>query len=324
MGKQPRERPDVLVVVADDRRQRLRRAAAQEPEVPARDLPPVDVVVALHPEQHPLDRPEPRIVHAVAEEPPDEWAGGRGDRRPRERRAEPSGSGSRGAASRTRGRCRSRARHHEEGAGRLPRAARPPRRGPAAAAGPGGTCHPSTSRGRSGRPRSPRPSPDPSSRCRGRRAVGRRAAARGAPRVDGGRPAGRSHRPRPGHGRRSARRSPRRPPLPPAGWRGRGSRWADTAAGRRQCRVQRWRHESGPAGGRVDRSMGRESTRSSRCREPGARPELRQESQGEPARIDVRLETRPRTRRATAVAVARGDEVGRSGQQLVVALPQPL
>ena len=41
------QRPDVLVVVADDGGQRLGRPAAQEAEVAPRDLPAVDVVVAL-------------------------------------------------------------------------------------------------------------------------------------------------------------------------------------------------------------------------------------------------------------------------------------
>ena len=72
VGQQPGQRPDVLVVVPDDLGQWRRRAAAQEVEVQAGDLPAVDIRSAVHPEQLDLDRPEARIGQAVAEDPPDE------------------------------------------------------------------------------------------------------------------------------------------------------------------------------------------------------------------------------------------------------------
>jgi hypothetical protein len=61
------ERADVLVVMADDGRQGLSGPAAEEAEVPARDLPAVDVVVADETEQCPFDRRQASVVHPVAE-----------------------------------------------------------------------------------------------------------------------------------------------------------------------------------------------------------------------------------------------------------------
>ena len=51
VGEQPTERSHVLVVVPDDGGERLRRTAAEEAEVTARDLPAIDVVEALDPER---------------------------------------------------------------------------------------------------------------------------------------------------------------------------------------------------------------------------------------------------------------------------------
>jgi hypothetical protein len=70
VGEQPGERPDVLVVVADDVDQRLDRAAAQERQVVPRDLPALDVADAVQAEQLGLGRPEPGIAEPMAEEPP--------------------------------------------------------------------------------------------------------------------------------------------------------------------------------------------------------------------------------------------------------------
>ena len=70
--EQPRQRADVLVVVADDVDERLGRAAAQEAEVAARDLPAVDVAVAVQAEQPGLGRPQPGVGQPVAEQPPDD------------------------------------------------------------------------------------------------------------------------------------------------------------------------------------------------------------------------------------------------------------
>ena len=57
--------------MAHDRGEWLRGAATEEPEIPARDLPAVDVVDAGDAEQHPLDRSEPGVIHPVAEQAPD-------------------------------------------------------------------------------------------------------------------------------------------------------------------------------------------------------------------------------------------------------------
>ena len=71
-GEQPRQRADVLVVVADDRRERLGRATTQEPEVAAGDLPALDVAVAVHPEQSRLHGSQPCVLEAMAEQPTDD------------------------------------------------------------------------------------------------------------------------------------------------------------------------------------------------------------------------------------------------------------
>ena len=57
---------------------------------------------------------------------------------------------------------------------------------------------------------------------------------------------------------------------------------------------------------------------------PACAPELGEQAQGERLRVDARLEPRPGAGRTAAVAAARGDEVGRAGDELVVAVPQPL
>ena len=90
--QQARERADVLVVVPHDLDERLGRAATQESEIPAGDLPALDVAVPLQPQQPGLGRPQAGVVEPVSEEPSDdrqqvEMAGM--DRRAR---AGPSGS----------------------------------------------------------------------------------------------------------------------------------------------------------------------------------------------------------------------------------------
>jgi hypothetical protein len=72
MGEQSCQGDHILGVVASDRDEWQRRAATQEVEVASRDLPPVDVLVALDPEQRLLDRSQPGVEHSVPEHPPDE------------------------------------------------------------------------------------------------------------------------------------------------------------------------------------------------------------------------------------------------------------
>ena len=124
-GDETRQRADVLVVVADDREQRLGRAAAQEAEVPTRDLPAVDVAVALRqPEQRRSRR------SAAGRRPSD------GGRAPDERQEVEVAGVRRGGSTghpvarheqrpvEARGRCTSRARHRA-GCGRRARRAVP-------------------------------------------------------------------------------------------------------------------------------------------------------------------------------------------------------
>ena len=63
---------DVLVVVAHDGGQWLRRPAPQEPEVAPGDLPAIDVVMALDAEERALDRLQASVVHPVPEQAPDD------------------------------------------------------------------------------------------------------------------------------------------------------------------------------------------------------------------------------------------------------------
>ena len=121
---------------------------------------------------------------------------------------------------------------------------------------------------------------------------------------------GRSRRPR-------RRRRPARPArCEPSAERLRSA--ADGAAGARRSR-------------RAARKFASRRSRSARrSRRQPPRPatvagaELAQQPEGERLRVDVRLEPRPGAGGAAAVAGARGDELRRPGDQLVVALEQPL
>ena len=56
----------------DDGQERVRRTAAEEPEVAGRDLPAVDVVVADHAQERLLGRAQPGVRHPVAEHAADD------------------------------------------------------------------------------------------------------------------------------------------------------------------------------------------------------------------------------------------------------------
>ena len=304
-----------------------RRPAAQELEVAARDLPALDVAVAVHAEQLGLDGPQARIGHPVAEHAPDdrqqvEVAGV--DRRG------PAGHpvpGRRAAASRSRGRCRSRARRRRDGA---PRARSSSARSSPWSGRRSWTCRkrsrPPTSRARRGRRPCPRPSRARSSRCRGRRAARPAAVARAASRAAPGRPAigraGDLARGRPALGRRDdlavdGGRQPRRELV------GRGPR--------RVARVDR-RPAAGPRAGaaryrssRRSRVAPRRRSRLGRVRRPPrsaprAPPAAAARAPGRRRRARGAARCRP----GSPLAAARRDEVGGPGDQLVVAVPQPL
>ena len=143
--EQPRQRANVLPVVADDLHQRLGWGSAEEVEEPARDLPALDVAVAMRAEQLDLDRPKPGVGHPMPEDPTDErqqvkvagerrWGGTRHPV-PRDEQRPVEAAAVVGHEPRVRG----------EVAARDARAARPPPDGPAAGAGPGGTARPPTS-----------------------------------------------------------------------------------------------------------------------------------------------------------------------------------
>ena len=189
MSEEPGERPDVLVVVAGDLGERLRRPAAQELVIATGDLPALDVADPMQAEELGLRGPQARVGHPVAEQAPDdrqqvEVAGM--DRRrptgqPKPRRQE--------RPVERRGRCRSRARRSAGWPPRSRSAALVPRRGRGASAGPAGSGRrPPTSRGRRGRRPCPRPSRARSSRCRDRRAARPAAVVRGVSRAAPGRP----------------------------------------------------------------------------------------------------------------------------------------
>ncbi len=63
------QRADVLVVVAHHVDERSDGPAPQEPEIARRDLPAIDIPMALHPEQARLGGAQASVVEAVAEQP---------------------------------------------------------------------------------------------------------------------------------------------------------------------------------------------------------------------------------------------------------------
>ena len=287
-AEQPGQRPDVLVVVADDGRERLRGAAAQEPEVAARDLPAVDVAVPVQAQQARLGGSQPGVAQPVAEHPADdrqevEVAGmdRRGpavhpvpgdEQRPVEAAAVVGHEPALGMAGATRSGAPAR------------------RRGPAAGAGPAGTSRRPTSRARRGRPPSRRPWPARSSPCRGRPAARRVAAGRAASPAGRGRPdrpAGTSHRTTaPSRGRARPRRRPPRPAARP----GRGAAGAARLArGPVACRGRA--PGSGRAAGRAVVAR-RARSRGSRRGGPTGAPEVGEQPEREGAGIDARLEAR--------------------------------
>ena len=71
--EQAGQRAYVELVVADDVHEPGRAAAADEVEVPAGDLPPLDVAVPLDGEEMLLGRLEAGIRHPVTEQPSDQW-----------------------------------------------------------------------------------------------------------------------------------------------------------------------------------------------------------------------------------------------------------
>ena len=323
VDQQPRERADVLVVVAHHCGQGLGGAAAQEPEIATGDLPAVDIVVPDDAEQHPLDGPEAGVVHPVTEQPAH-------DRQQVEVavvcRGGPAGEPVSGDQQRPVEPAA--VVGHEPGsragcAGRSRRAAPPLRPGRAGAAGPAGTGRPPTSPGRPGTRRSRPRSRAPWSRCRGRRAVGPLVAGRAGPRAGDGRAACRPRRARPGRARRRPCRPPRHRRRRPGARRAPGSGWGGRAGGRRGSPDPGWPPGTERADGRAG-CPARRAGRSSSGGEWYAGAQLREEPQRQPTGIDVRLEPRSGARRAAGVAVARGDELRRAGKQLVVALPQAL
>jgi hypothetical protein len=72
VGQQPGQRSDVLVVVANDVDERLDRAAAQEGQVVAGDLPAFHVADPVEPEELRLGRPQPGVAETMAEQPTDD------------------------------------------------------------------------------------------------------------------------------------------------------------------------------------------------------------------------------------------------------------
>src|SRR4051794_14361725 len=71
--EEPRERSDVLVVVARDVCQWACRAAAQELVVATGDLPAFDVADTMQAEELGFGRPEAGIGHPVAEQTANDW-----------------------------------------------------------------------------------------------------------------------------------------------------------------------------------------------------------------------------------------------------------
>jgi hypothetical protein len=72
VDEQTRQRPNVLLVVADDVDERPGLAETQEVEVARWDLPAGDIAMATHAQQLRLDGAEACIGHSVLEHPPDE------------------------------------------------------------------------------------------------------------------------------------------------------------------------------------------------------------------------------------------------------------
>lgn len=67
------QRPHVLVVVADDIHEIVGGPAPKEPEIPAGDLPALEVTDPMHPQQRRLGGPQPGVLHPVPEQPADDW-----------------------------------------------------------------------------------------------------------------------------------------------------------------------------------------------------------------------------------------------------------
>ena len=161
-------------------RQGVDRPAAQDVEVDGRDLPALDVPDPRDPEQLALDRPQPGVLHPVAEHAPHE-----------RQQVEVAGVGGRGAAGQPVPGLDQRPVEPAPVVGHQPRVGRDParrsrraaparRRDRGAAAGSGRTRRPPSGRARRGTRGCRPPSRGPSSPCRGTRAGRRPADVRAA------------------------------------------------------------------------------------------------------------------------------------------------
>ena len=316
MGEEPAERADVLVVVPDDVGQRGGVAAAQELEVATGDLGAIDVTDAVEAEQLRLRRTQPRVAHPVAEQPPDD-----------RQQVEVAGMGRRVPPGQAVAGDEQRPVEGAAVVGDEPGVRRDQRRergeeGPllavvgqeqldlAEAVGLP-PAEADEERGRTGRRGQP-----------GRLGIEADEGDRGAGLPGQGREAGTVDRERPAGGlaadddalRSTDELAPDRV----------GQSLGKIVAARRRV-VSRRCSRRGPIALEPAREGHRRVDHRARSgrRDGDGRPEVGEQTQREGLGVDMRFETRAGAGGTAGVAVAGRDQVGRTGQQLVVPLPEP-